>query len=1068
MAEADDTPRSPLVQRMLGGLPGLSIRRPILIIVINLLIVIAGLAAIMGVEVRELPDIDRPTISIRVVWEGAAPETMDAEVTSVIEDAAARVPGVRAISSSSEENNARMRVEFNPGTDLTEAANDLREAVAGIERNLPDGVEDLVIVKADANASAIIRLAVASDVLGEAELTELADQDIATELASVPGVAEVRLFGDRERVLRVVVDPLKLAGYGLTIDALVAVLDKARFDVPAGSYKSDDQMLIVRADASVWRADEVERLVLRPNLALGDVAEVFYGPADAVSYVQVDGQRVIGLGVVRQAQSNTISISEGVDRAIARLNGRLDQARIIKISDDAIFIRGAIKEVLITLGLAVLVVIGVIYLFMGSIRPTLIPAATIPVALIGTVAAIWVAGFSINILTLLALVLATGLIVDDSIVVLENIQRRRAQGLAPFAAAVTGTRQVFFAVLATTATLIAVFVPISFLPGTAGRLFAEFGFVLAIAVALSSFVALSLCPMLASRLPDTRTRDAGQRTGQGSGLGVIGRPFATGYAWILDWTLKAPLIALAIAVAAAGSSAMLFERIDQELVPREDRGVILVWMSGPDGVGLEYTARQVEKVEAVLRPIRAQGELETIFTIVGRYDMHRAYTVAPLKPWGQRTQSQQEIANSLRAQMAAIPGANVRIIAPNSLGLRGAGGGLEVALLGKNYGDLANAADKMTAAMRDRYPDRMEDIRISYQATQPELSLDIDRRRASDLGVLIEGIATTLRAMVDGFEVAQVTVNDEAVPVLLQSTAGTIDGPEDLRNLFVATDDGRMIPLTSLVTLSETGVATELDRHAQKRAVEIDAGLAPGYLLAEAAVDIQALADEILPAGISLKLLGEAETLEETSADVAVTFAIAILVVLLVLAAQFESVNSAMVIILTVPFGISAAVFALAATGTTLNIYSQIGLIMLVGLMAKNGILVVEFADQLRDQGYSVRDAVRNAAIIRLRPVVMTMLSTVLGGVPLILGSGAGAEARAAIGWVVFGGLGIATLYTLFLAPVIYLGLARFTKPRTHGGDRLALELEEAGRAIEQDTDVSAGDPDPDTQGVRP
>lgn len=1047
-------PRLPAAERLLGGLPGLSIRRPVLIAVVNLLIVIAGVAAVLGVEVRELPDVDRPTVSIRFVWDGAAPETVDTEVTSVVEDAAARTPGVRAIASSSEENNARMRVEFDPGVDLTEAANDLREAVAGIERELPDGVEDLVIVKADADADPIMRLAVKSETLGEAALTELADEEVARELSTVPGVAEVRLFGDREQVLRVVVDPLRLAGYDLSIDELAAVLERARFDVPAGSYKSDDQMLIVRADASVWRAEEVERLILRDPIRLGDVAEVFYGPADAESYVQADGQRVIGLGVVRQAQSNTIAISDGVRTAVDRLNRRLDDAQVVVISDDAVFIRSAIKEVLTSLGLAVLVVIGVIYLFMGSIRPTLIPAAVIPVALIGVVAAVWLVGFSINILTLLALVLATGLIVDDSIVVLENIQRRRAQGLGPYAAAAVGARQVFFAVIATSATLISVFVPISFLPGTAGRLFVEFGFVLAIAVALSSFVALTLCPMLAARLPDVRVRSADQRTAQGRGLGALGRPVVRVYERLLDWSLQAPLVVLALAVAAAAGSFLLFQEIERELTPREDRGAILVWLSGPDGVGLDYTARQVEQVEAALRPLREAGEVETIFSIVGRFDMHRGYTVAPLKPWDDRTRSQQEIANDLRDALAAIPGANARVIAPNSLGLRGAGGGLEVALLGDDYAELADAADVMMAAMRERYDGRMEDLRLSYQATQPELSLAIDRRRASDLGVEVEAISDALRVMVDGFEVAQVAVDDESVPVMLQSTAGAIDGPDDLRNLFVRAAGGAMVPLSALVTVEETGVATELDRHAQKRAVEIDAGLAPGYPLSQAVADVEALADELLPPGISLKLLGEAETLDETSYDVALTFAIAILVVLLVLAAQFESVNSAVVIILTVPFGVSAAVFALAATGTSLNIYSQIGLIMLVGLMAKNGILVVEFADRLRDRGYSVRAAVRNAALIRLRPIMMTMLSTVLAGVPLILGGGAGAEARAAIGWVVFGGLGIATLYTLFLAPVIYLGLARFAKPRAHGGERLAAELDEAGAAVERDADV--------------
>lgn len=1021
-------------------LPSLAIRRPILIVVIQLLIIIAGLGAIIGVEVRELPDIDRPVVTVRATYDGASPETVDTEVASVLEDAAARVPGVLSIRTSSEENNSRMRVEFSPEVDLNQAAADVREAVSGVLRRLPDGVEDVVVVKADADSDAIIRLAVVSDTLTEDELTRLADEDIATELAAVDGVAEVRLFGSREKVLRVVVDPLRLASYGLAVDAVARTLENARFDVPAGSFKSDDLMLIVRADASVWQPEEVADLVIRDVVQIGDVADVFYGPANAESYVQLDGRRVVGLGVVRQAQSNTISISNGISKAVERLNKRLDHVELVKISDDATFIRGSIREVLVSLGLAVMIVIAIIFLFIGRIRPTLIPATTIPVALIGTVAAIWLLGFSINILTLLALVLATGLIVDDAIVVLENIQRRRGQGLPPYAAAVLGTRQVFFAIIATTATLISVFIPISFLPSSAGRLFTEFGFVLAVAVAISSFVALTLCPMLASRLPREQSKHMGDGV---SGTAQLARPIANLYGKLLAKALAAPLVVIGICLLAGGSSYWAFTQLDEELVPKEDRGVILVRGAGPDGVGLEYTARQAEQIEEILAPLRRSGELERLMTIVGLYDMHRTYTLAPLRPWAERERTQQEIAAELRQPLDSIPGINVRIVTPNSLDLSSNAGGLEVAITGNDYTELAAVGDRMVAEIQQRLP-RLEDVRLSYQATQPEVSVKIDRRRAADLGIDVEAVATTLRAMVDGYEVTEISVNDEAVPVILSSAAGKIDGPEDLRNLFVATETGRTIPLSSIVTLTERSVASELDRHGQKRAVEIDAALAPGYSLGEAVADVQELADEMLPSSMALMLLGEARNLEETSHDVALTFGIAILVVLLVLAAQFESFLSALVVIVTVPFGVSAAVVALHLTGTTLNIYSQIGLIMLVGLMAKNGILIVEFADQLRDRGRNVRDAVYEATMVRLRPVMMTMLSTVLGGLPLILGSGPGAEARAAIGWVVFGGLGIATLYTLFLTPVAYLILAGFAKPRAHGTERLERELDEA------------------------
>lgn len=1019
----------------ISDFPSLSVRRPTLVVVLNLLIVIAGLAAIQGVEVRELPDVDRPVVTVRAFFDGASPETMDAEVTSVIEGAVARVSGVKTINAASEENNARIRGEFSPDADLDVAANDIREAVAAIERDLPEGVEDITIVKADADSLPIIRLALVSDKLSQEALTRLAEEDIGAELTSIPGVATVELFGDQEQVLRVVIDPLRLASYGLSIDDVANVLSSTSLDVPAGSFKSNDQLLMVRADASVWRPEAVERLSVKGDIRIGDVGQAFYGPAEAESHSLLNGRKVVGLGIIRRAQSNTISISDEVGKAIERLNRRLKDIDLVVISDDAEFIRSSVHEVVVSLSIAVLVVISVIYVFMGAFRPTLIPAVAIPIALIGTIAAIWLLGFSINILTLLALVLATGMIVDDAIVVVENIQRHRRTGMKPFAASVVGTRQVFFAVLATTATLISVFLPIAFLPSTAGKLFTEFGFVLAVAVAISSFVALSLCPMLASRLPD-------QRSGRSNFITGLGPLIVSAYRRMLEFTLRARVLVIGSAIVIASIALIVFPSIDRELLPREDRGAIIIMMQGPDGVGLDYMDRQSARAEALLQPLRDAGEVTNVLSIVGRWDLNRNYIIAPLAPWSQRQRSQQEIAKSLRAPLKAIPGATARIRTPNSLNLRRAGGRVEFTLTGSNYKDIAAAADGFLDVLREKAPE-LEDLEIEFQQTQPQLSLTVDRRRAEDLGVPIEGIVNTLRAMVDGFEVAELNIEDRSVPVLLESTAGAIDDPTDLKNLFIRAAGGELVPLNAFVSLREEGVAAELDRSAQKRAIEIEASLPPGYAMQKAVSRIEELADASLPAGIGLHFINEAATLKDTSHEVAITFAIAILVVLLVLAAQFESLLSALVIILTVPFGLAAAVFSLKITGTSINIYSQIGLVMLVGLMAKNGILVVEFADQLRDRGMSVLDAVRDAAITRLRPVMMTMLSTVLGALPLILSGGAGAEARSAIGWVVFGGLGIATVFTLVLIPVIYSLLAPLVQPRAHVGVRLDRELRE-------------------------
>ncbi|MDX1653740.1 MAG: efflux RND transporter permease subunit, partial [Candidatus Competibacteraceae bacterium] len=700
---------------------------------------------------------------------------------------------------------------------------------------------------------------------------------------------------------------------------------------------------------------------------------------------------------------------------------------------------------LITLGLSVMIVVATLWLFMGSLGPTLVPSVSIPVALIGTVAAIWLFGFSINLLTLLALILATGLIVDDAIVVLENIQRRRAQGLGPRAAAVLGTRQVFFAVVATSLVLVSVFIPIAFLPGTAGRLFREFGFVLAVAVLISSFVALSLVPAMAARLPEPSRQAHGLRkllTTTGLGLARL-------YQLALARALDHPWLALLLALTAAGGAGVLYQSLDQQLLPAEDRGVFYVNATGPDGVALSYSERQAQRMEALLQPLVDGGEAESLYTIVGRYDFNRVRVTVPLVEWEARERSQQEIIAQVRQPLSQIPGARVSVSSPNSLNLRGAGGGIEVALVGNDYLFLYETARQFARAIEERLPN-LSQPDISYQPTQPQLSFQIDRRRAADLGIPLDGLATTLRAMIDGDELVDLNVADEAVPILLEASTGEINDPSDLVNLYVSTASGQLLPLSSVVTLKEEGVAAELDRHVQRRAVEVDSEVTPGYPLQSAVEDLQGLAEEILPPGVSMILLGEAATLEETSREVALTYVIALLVVFLVLCAQFESFTSALVVVLIVPFGVAAAIYALFLTGTSVNIYSQIGLVMLIGLMAKNGVLLVEFADQLRDKGMGVREAIATSARVRLRPVAMTLLSTVLAGLPLILSGGPGAEARSAIGWVVFGGLGLAAMFTLFLTPVVYAGIARLSSARAQEGARLGQELQMAERLADK------------------
>ncbi|KJS16909.1 MAG: multidrug transporter AcrB [Hoeflea sp. BRH_c9] len=1028
-----------------GGGTALMVRRPVLAVVISLLIVVAGLAGLYGAEIRELPDVDRPVITVTTNFDGAAPETVDRELTAIVEGAVARVAGVASISSTSTLGRSRVTVEFNESADLNVAASDVRDALGRVTNNMPDGADDPRIVKADANSDAVMRLAVTSDRLDVQDMTILVEDVVVDRLAAVPGVADVAVYGDREKVFRIDINQSRLAAFGLTLADLRTALRNVALDVPAGSLTARSSDIVVRATADVTTPEGFENLYINDRVKFRDVASVTLGANPGESSLRANGRTGIGIGIIRQAASNTLEISQGVRAATEAIQAILPEGVDIRVtSDDATFISGAIEEVRSTLILAVLIVIAIIFLFLRDWRATLIPAVTLPVSLIGAFAAIWLAGFSVNILTLLALVLATGMVVDDAIVVLENIVRRRNEGMGVRAAAVIGTREVFFAVITTTATLAAVFIPISFLPGQAGGLFTEFGFVLAFTVMISSVVALTLCPMLASRL--IKRRDMTKTAGKDSGFVAFGNYLATKYASLLHRALDAPLVVIIIALMAAGGALALLPTIPQELTPPEDRAVALIRISAPQGVSLDYTRARMIEIERLVMPLRETGEVTNVFAIAGTGgSSNSGFMVLSLAPWGERVRSQADIVAELNAAVATVPGLRAFAIQPNSLGIRGAGNGLQFAFVGNSYDELADVARQMVDKLEQ--DPRFRQIRLSYETTQPQISVRIDRARASDLGVNIDGLSEALQALLDGREVAQVFIADRSYPVKLMSTTNPINDPTDLESIYLKARDGRIVPMSTIATLTEKAVAPDLRRESQMRSVSITAGLAPGFALGQAWSESVELAEPLLPAGVRIIPLAEAATLDQSSSDMLITFGIAIIVVLLVLAAQFESFVSAFIIISTVPLGLACAIYAMAMTGGSLNVYSQIGLVLLVGVMAKNGILIVEFANQLRNKGMDVRQAVEGAANIRLRPVMMTMISTVLGSVPLLLAFGAGAEARVALGWVIVGGLGLAMIATLFLTPVAYLLLARFATPSAEEERRLDLELREAGEA---------------------
>ena len=1019
-----------------GG-TALFVRRPILAFVLSALIIIAGIAGLLGVEVRELPDVDRPVITVRTDFEGASPETVDQELTGRIEGALGRVSGIRSISSSSEFGQSRVTLEFGDDVDLDVAATDARDAVARIVNNLPEGADEPRIVKADANAQPVIRVAVTSATRSPQDLTDIVQEQVEDRLISVAGVADLQIYGDRAPIFRVDIDMAALASRGLTLADVRNALSDVAFDAPAGDLSGSRQTINVRTTATVATPEAFGDLELADNVFIRDVATVTLGPAPNETVLRANGQTGLGLGVIRQATSNTLEISKAVRAVVAELDRTLpDDVSIFVTSDDAVFINGAITEVLKTLGLATLIVVVIIYIFLRDWRATLIPALTLPVSLIGTLAAVYIVGFSVNILTLLALVLATGMVVDDAIVVLENIVRRRSEGMGARAAAVLGTRQVFFAVVTTTATLAAVFVPLSFLPGQAGGLFREFGFTLAIAVMLSSLVALTLCPVLASRLltRDMTQAPRGPMVWLGDRLGGF-------YAATLKGALAAPLVVVLVAALFGATAILVAGGIRSELTPPEDRAVALLRVSVPQGVSVDYTNAKMKEIEGIIDPLRASGEVTNVFAISG-FGGNGGFMVISLANWEDRARSQQDIVGEINGKLRGIVGVRAFAIQPNSLGIRGAGEGLRFAITGDNYEQLAEVSATMVERMRQ--DPALGQIDLGYETTQPQLFIQIDRTRAADLGIDITGLGQALRAVLDGAPVGSVFIDDTSYDIEMLSTRDPVNDPGDLENVFIQSGDGQMVPMSSFVTLEERAVAPELTREGQNRAVEITAGLTPELALGAAFDQVQQIGAEVLAEQNRIVPLAEAATLDQTAGGLVVTFGFAILIVFLVLSAQFESFISAIVVMSTVPLGLACAIFALLLSGQSLNVYSQIGLVMLVGIMAKNGILIVEFANQLRDDGQDIHSAIFDASTIRLRPVMMTMVSTVLGGVPLIFSAGAGAEAREALGWIIVGGLGLATISTLYLTPVAYLLLARFTTPKAEEEARLVRELREA------------------------
>lgn len=1026
-----------------GGIVSIFIQRPILAAVLSMLTAIAGLAALNGVEVRELPDVDQPVVSINATYPGATPEAIDAEVTSVLEAAVARVDGLKSVSSSSRFARSNITAEFSSSVDINVAATDVKNAVSSIGRDLPDRLDEPTVVKADTDSSPVMRLSVSGAAMDPGELADLVDDVILPRLQAVEGVAQTDAYGVKNRVIRVRLMPVSLAARGFTVADVSRLLGTASQSAPSGRLRTDQQQLLIRAESPTKTPEEIGALRLDDETRLSDVALVEWGFEDQTTTARVDGASGIGIAIIRQAQSNTLELSQGVRAAVAELRQTLPPGVELFITvDDSVFISAAISEVFKSLLMATAIVTLVIFIFLRSLRATIIPAVTIPISLLGTVAALWLAGFSINIITLLALVMATGLVVDDAIVVTENIQRWRGKGAGKRAAAVIGAREIVFAVLSTTATLMAVFIPISFLPGQAGQLFSEFGFVLAFAVLVSSFVALTLCPVLTVLLGREFRAEMAEDFDRPSHKRKPAGALSAAYASCLRFCLRFPLAPVIVSLVFAVGAVLVFDALPKELTPTEDRGRVFAVVSAQEGASFDYLDRKMLEIETRLQSFVESGEADSVMSITGVRGSNLSFLIIRLPEWSERDYSQQDIERRMRAKISDIAGVSVFVRGGNSLGIRGGGQGLRFAVVGDDYGASADAAEELSRVL-EQHP-MFATARPNFSVSQPQVTVDIDRDAATSLGVPIDVITTTIQSMADEFRAADIFVGDDIIEVLMSSGGEPVNDPTDLANLFVRTANGDFVPLSSVASIREVAVASNLSREERRRAVPVSASLAEGVRLGDAIRELNLAAPGVLTGSQSIVLMGEAEELRESNQATLMVFGFAAIIVFLVLAAQFESFISAMIIMVTVPFGLAAAIYAIAFTGGSINYFSQIGLVLLIGIMAKNGILIVEFANQMRDRGESIREAIEHAAMTRLRPVAMTALSTLLASLPLIFGAGAGSEARAALGWIIFGGLGFATIFTLFLTPVAFLLLAGFSKPRVAESQKVEAELADA------------------------
>lgn len=1036
-----------------------AVKRPVLAAVMSLLLVAFGLVAFDRLSLREYPNIDPPIVSITTGYPGASAAVIESRITKLIEDQIAGIEGIAFIESTSSDGRSRIRIEFNINRDMDAAANDVRDRVARVARGLPDGADQPQVQKVDGDDDVIVWFNLTSDRLTVPELTDYAKRYLVDRFSVLDGVARVRVGGGQEYAMRLWLDADAMALRGITVADLEQALRSANVELPAGAVNMLDASFSVRIDRQLTAVADFERLVVKrgsgqAQVRLADVARIELGAIENRSFFRGNGLPMVGLGVIKQSTANTISVAEAAGAEVTRLNSILPEGMAIKASyDSSVFIKSAISEVYKTLAIAILLVILVILLFLRSVRVALIPLVTVPVSIVATFWVLWMLGFSINLLTLLALVLAIGLVVDDAIVVLENIQRHIEKGFSPLAAAFLGTRQVGFAVIATTLVLVAVFFPISFLQGTLGRLFSEFAITLTVAVIFSSFVALTLSPALASKLLKARKARQASEGDEMSRPGEHHTPdgwMVRQYRPVLRLFVKRPLLIVPILLAAMFASYGLFQQLPEEYAPREDRGAFFIFVSGPEGATHDYMKTYLDEIEARLMPLVESGEVNRLLIrsprSFGNTEIfNTGIGIVVLNDWSARRPAN-EIMQDVRERLADLPGVRANPVMRQGIGGR-VQKPVQFVLGGGSYAELAEWRRIMLEAINDNNPG-FESIDWDYKETKPQLKVNIDYEKAFDMGVTTEEIGRTLQTLLGSTRVTTFVDQGEEYDIILQADRRLYRSPTSLDSIHVrSATTGALIPLASLVTYDEFADSGNLNRYNRMRSVTIDANLAPDLSLGEGLAHLEGLARDLLPADAMIDYKGQSRDFQSSGNAVLFVFLLGLAVVFLVLAAQFESFVSPFIIMFTVPLAVLGGLLGLWLYGLSLNLYTQIGLVMLIGLATKNGILIVEFANQLRDQGIAFKEAVIDASCMRLRPILMTAITTCVGALPLIFSAGAGSETRYVLGMVLLWGVAVATLLTLVVIPAVYALLGRFTQTAGVTSRALTAEL---GTDLEQ------------------